>query len=126
MGYNYGMQGKTSQQQAIVRLREKEDELRKRESKRQKEITCKPIKSNGDYRAVSFEQGVRTLLELRVSGSAIANGTSKLDEKTIDAWLEKIGSRYVKANQPFESVLITSSDVVNSELVTDWKDLKRV
>jgi hypothetical protein len=48
-----------------------------------------------------------------------------LDEKTIVEWLEKIGSQHVKLNQPFETVLIISSDVVNGELVTDWKNLKK-
>ena len=125
MSFNHGTSHLSGQQQAIIRQREKNDEIRKQESKKQNDIICKPIESNGDYRAVVFEQGVRKLLELRVSGSAIANGTSKLDEKTIVEWLERIGSQHVKLNQPFETVLIISSDVVNGELVTDWKNLKK-
>lgn len=126
MSFNFGTRHLTGQQQAIIRQREKEDEIRKQESKKQKEIICKSIKSNGDYRAVVFEQGVKTLLELRISGTAIVNGQSKLDEKTIDGWLERIGKQHVEPNQAFETVLIISSDVVNAELVTDWKNLKRV
>lgn len=126
MSFNFGTKHLTGQQQAIIRQREKNDELLKKENKKQNEITCKPVKSNGDYRAVVFEQGVRTLLELRVSGTAVVNQPCGLDEETIFQWLEKIGSNYVEKNQQFERVLIASVDVENGKLKTDWNKLTRV
>ena len=63
MSFNHRTSHLSGQQQAIIRQREKNDEIRKQESKKQNDIICKPIESNGDYRAVVFEQGVRKLLE---------------------------------------------------------------
>ncbi|RHW38717.1 hypothetical protein D1B33_07540 [Lysinibacillus yapensis] len=126
MGFNYSMQGKTPQQQAIVRKREEEDERRKQERDKQNKIVCKPAEQEMDYRAVVFEQGVRTLLELRVSGTAVANQPCGLDEETIYQWLEKVGSKHVEKNQQFERVLIASVDVENGKMKTEWSKLTRV
>lgn len=126
MGFNYGMQGKTSQQQAIVRQREREEELRKKERVKQNKIICKPLDRTGDFEAVTFEQGVRTLLELQISRTAIANEPCGLDEEKIHVWIEEVGFKYVEKNQQFEKVLITTVDVENGKLKTDWDKLTRV
>lgn len=126
MGFNYSMQGKSPQQQAIVRKQEQEEERRKLERKKQNKIVCKPVVPAMDYRAVTFEQGVRTLLELRVSGTAVANKPCGLDEETIHQWLEEIGFQYIKKDQNFETVLINYKDVENGELKTPWDKLTRI
>lgn len=126
MGYNYGMHGKSSQQQAIVRQREREEKLRKQERERQNEITCKPIMGAGSYEAVTFSKGVNPILELRVSDIALANEPCGLDRDIIHQWLESNGMKFVKDVMSFEIVLIKASDVVVGKLVTEWKNLNRI
>ena len=126
MGYNYGMQGKTSQQQAIVRQREREEELRKKEAAKQNEISCKAIQQAGDYKVVSFSKGIHPVLELRVTGSAIANQPCGIERVEIHQWLETTGMQYAKQTKSFEIVLITSKDVVDGKLITEWKNLNKV
>lgn len=126
MGFNYGTRHLSGQQQAIIKQREKKDEILKQESEKQDEIICRPIKNNGDYKAVIFEQGDKIILELRVSGTAINNQPCGLDEKTIHHWLEEVGFVNIKKEQQSEKVLITSGDVENGKLKTDWKNLNRV
>lgn len=126
MRYNYGMHNKTPEQKAIVRQREQEEERRRQEREKQDKVICKPVKRTADFEAVTFEQGVRTLLELRISRTAIVNKPCGLDEEKIHVWLEEVGSKYVVKNQQFETVLIASVDVENGKLKTDWDKLTRV
>jgi len=126
MGYNFGMQGKSSQQQAIVRQREREEELRKKERIRQNEISCKAIERTGQYYVVTFSKGVQPILELRLSTTAIANQPCGLDSEKTHQWLEAAGMKYAEQTKSFETVLITANDVVEGKLVTEWKNLNRI
>lgn len=132
MGYRYDMQGKSSQAQAIVRKRDREEELRKSERERiekeseQSKVTFKEGHKNGDYEVVVFEKGQTPILELRVTGTAIANEPCGLDRDSIHEWLGNIGETYAKQSKSFETVVISSNDIVNKKIVTEWNNLKRV
>lgn len=126
MGYNYKMHDKNSQQQAIVRQREREDELRKKESDNKNKISCKVIERTGNFEAVLFTIDLQPILELRVNESTIANQSCGLSEEIIHEWIENVGKGFIKKTKIFETVLITSKDVVNSELVTEWANLNRI
>ena len=45
MSFNHGTSHLSGQQKAIIRQREKNDEIREQESKKQNGIICKPIES---------------------------------------------------------------------------------
>lgn len=132
MGFRFDMQGKSPQAQAIVRKRDKEEELRKNERERikreseQNKVTFKEGHKNGDYEVVVFEKGQTPILELRVSGTAIANEPCGLDRESIHEWLGSIGETYAKQSEAYETVMISSNDVVNKKIVTEWNNLKRI
>jgi hypothetical protein len=124
MGYRYDMQNKSAQAQAIVRQREKADELAKKH--KTEEIKCNPSTRNGDYESVMFTKGTSNILELRISGTAIVTENTKLSEVDIHKWLCSVGSSFVDQVKSYETILITSNDVQDQKLVTSWKKLNRV
>lgn len=132
MSFRYDMQNKTPQQQEIVRRRDAEDKKRTEEYERkQKElagnsITWLPVKDvGGDYKAVWFTKGNRDLLELRISRTAIVVDQSGLRDRDIYEWLGEVGKGYAESLTNFEVIIITSNDVRDQKLITDWKNLKR-
>jgi len=132
LGFRFDMQGKSPQAQAIVRKRDKEEELRKSERERiereseQNKVTFKEGHKNGDYEVVVFEKGQTPILELRVSCTTIANEPCGLDRDSIHEWLGSIGEIYAKQSKSYEIVMIAANDVVNKKVVTEWSNLKRV
>ncbi|MFJ8517067.1 hypothetical protein [Lysinibacillus xylanilyticus] len=132
MGYRFDMQNKSTQAQAIVRKRDREEELKKSEKERiereseQNKVTFKEGHKNGDYEVVVFEKGQTPILELRVSGTAIANEPCGLDGDSIHEWLGSIGENHAKQSKSYEIVMISSTDVVNKKIVTEWNNLKRI
>ncbi|KAB2337644.1 hypothetical protein F7731_08600 [Cytobacillus depressus] len=127
MGFRYDMQNKSTQAQAVVRQRDREEKIREEEYKKKnvEEIKCNRTVKNGDYEAVLFTKGNKNLLELRVSGSAIQNGPCGLIDEEITNWLCKTGSSFINQVKTFETLIITSNDVVNKELITSWKNLRK-
>lgn len=126
MGYRYDMRNYSQQQQAIVREREKQDEILKNESKKkEKEIECYPVKNVPDYQGVQFSKNNIKILEIRVSDTAIVNGPCNLKDVDIHKWLCKTGREFIDQVIKFEILTITSYDVENQKLITNWKNLRR-
>lgn len=133
MDFRYDMRGKSTQAQAIVRQRDNEKEHRNRERERIQRESEKKAKvifnvgqKNGDYEVVVFEREQAPILELRVSGSAIANEPCGLDINSIHEWLGDIGENYADQCKSYEIILITSKDVLNQKLIANWGDLERI
>lgn len=122
MGYRFDMRDKSPQQQAIVKQRDKEEELRNQKAE---EIKCSSIKRTGDFEAVYFSKGNTKILELRVSHTAMVNEPCKLKEVKIHDWLCKTGRSFINNVKEFEILMITSYDVQDQKLITDWKNLRK-
>jgi hypothetical protein len=123
MGFRYDMRNKSPQQQAIVRQRDRADELVKEE--KSKEITCTPIQRTGDFEAVYFSKGSTKILELRISHTAMVNAPCNLKGVKIHDWLCKTGKSFINNVKDFEILMITSYDVQDQKLMTNWKNLRR-
>ncbi|MFK9115984.1 hypothetical protein ABEI56_24690 [Peribacillus castrilensis] len=123
MGFRYDMRDKTGQQQAIVRTRDEEE--KRREQARKDEIKCSPSPRTADFEGVLFTRKDKPLLELRVSGTAMVNGPCNLKEVKIHDWLCKTGRSFIGQVKEFEILTITSYDVLDQKLITDWKNLRR-
>lgn len=81
--------------------------------------------NGGDYKAVGFYSNDIKLLELRVSGTAIATKECGLDQEYIYEWLWKTGSQHIdKIDKPL-IITLSSYDVNNGRLASNWKDLYR-
>ncbi|TYS66356.1 hypothetical protein FZD47_02395 [Bacillus infantis] len=130
MGFRHDMKNAPPQQRAIVNQRDKEDRRREEERKQSKaekeRIDCIVNPRVADYESVTFVRDNRHLFELRVSGSAIANGPAKLNRATIHEWLCETGRSYIDQVKDYEIVMISSYDVQNRKLVTEWKSLRRI
>ncbi|MGG3642023.1 hypothetical protein ABES38_11705 [Bacillus gobiensis] len=126
MAFRHDMRGYTSQQQAIVRNRDKQDEiLRNQSKKKENEIECQPIENNGPYASVLFTKNSKSILQLRVSDTAMKNEPCKLKHVDIHKWLCKIGREFIDQVEKFEILMITSHDVKDQKLITNWKNLRR-
>lgn len=127
MGFRYDMQNKSSQSQAIVRQRDKEEQRREEErrKKQAEEVKCESIKNNGDYQSVIFTKNNNRLLELRISGTAIVNGPCGLIDEDITKWLCNTGMKFVEEVKAFEILMITSYDVIDKKLITNWDSLRK-
>ncbi|MFP8642077.1 hypothetical protein ACLHWY_11065 [Priestia aryabhattai] len=141
MSYRYDMSGKNSQQQAIVRARDEEDRRREEErKKREKEKTIIPkpdfisnskgvvaykLPKNGDYEAISFYKDNDSILELRLSGTAIMNKPCGLTGIDVSNWLWETGLKFIKEAKEFSILTITSNDVKEQELITEWSNIRK-
>jgi len=76
--------------------------------------------SSGDYEAVIFYKKNIRLLELRITGTAIA----VLGKKHIHEWLWKTGIEYINKKKIDKPIVLTiqSTDVLNGELVPNWEE----
>lgn len=81
--------------------------------------------SYGDFKGIYLKKDGITLLELRVSGTAIANGPCNLQEVDIYKWLYETGLEHIEKVKSFEIVTISSYDIIDQKLITDWDSLKR-
>ncbi|MFJ5750107.1 hypothetical protein ACIP97_16240 [Peribacillus frigoritolerans] len=123
MGFRYDMKDKTGQQQAIVRARDEAE--KRREQENSDEIKCSPSPRTADFEGVYFTKNNIPLLELRVSGTAMVNGSCNLKKVKIHDWLCKTGRSFIGQVKEFEVLTITSYDVLDKKLITDWKNLRR-
>ncbi|WP_144533535.1 hypothetical protein [Bacillus pumilus] len=79
-----------------------------------------------DYEGVYFKKDGVPLLELRVSGTALVNAPCNLQEvKDIYKWLYETGLEHIEKVKSFEIVTITSYDIIDQKLITDWESLRR-
>ncbi|MDP1420108.1 hypothetical protein Q8G35_17340 [Peribacillus simplex] len=125
MGFRFDMRNKTPQQQAIVRKNDESEKLRKEQIKKEEEIKCTAVEKTRDYEGVNFIKGTKTLLQLRVSNTALVNDPCGLKDSDAHKWLCKIGMTFIDQVKEYEVLTITSYDVLNQELTIDWKDLRR-
>jgi hypothetical protein len=127
VGFRYDMQGKSSQAKAIVSQRDRADELRRQEVKKEEnaEIKCEPSPVFADYAGVYLKRKGKSILELRISGLAIANGPCGLKDVDIHEWLCKTGKTFVDEVKEYQILMITSTDVIEQKLTTSWKNLRR-
>lgn len=123
MGFRYDMRDKTGQQQAIVRARDAEE--KRREQAREDEIKCSPSPRTADFEGVFFTKKDVPLLELRVSGTALVNGPCNLKDVKIHDWLCRTGRTFIEQVKEYEILTITSYDVLDKKLITNWKNLRR-
>ncbi|GBF78256.1 hypothetical protein PA598K_06874 [Paenibacillus sp. 598K] len=80
----------------------------------------------GDYAAAMVYKGEQKMLELRVSGTAIATGVRVPDGKTLYDWIWETALPIAKENQEAGLILtVTSHDVADGKLTTHWKNLRR-
>jgi hypothetical protein len=123
MGHRYDMQGRDPQVQAIVRKRDAEDKRREEESKKlQEKVDCREVPNHGgDYQSVCFTKGNEKLLELRISNTAV-----KIIDEDVQTWLRKTGREFINEVKSFEIIMITSENIINKRLQTNWKNLKRI
>lgn len=66
-----------------------------------------------------------SLFELRISKTAIVNAPCKLNEINITNWLCKVGKQHIDKVKDFEIINISSEDVVNQKLISEWSSLIR-
>lgn len=134
MSYRYDMGGKTPQQKAIVRARDEED--RRREQKKtiipkpdfiskSKDVVAYKLPKSGDYEAISFYKDNNSVLELRLSGTAIVNKPCGLTDVDIYSWLWETGLKFIKEVKEFSILTITSHDVKDKELITEWSNIRK-
>jgi len=133
----YRGSGKFSPQQLhIMDQKKKSDKLREKEAPKLNENAVKSdwskgkikgykLPKSGDFEAISFYNNEKLILELRVSGTAIVNQPCGLKEKNIHEWLWNSGIEFIKEVKEPHTLMITSYDVVNGVLTTDWKNLRR-
>jgi hypothetical protein len=128
MGFRYDLKGKSSQAQAILDQHDRADELRRSEVKKEAEaeIKCEPSPVSADYAGVYLKRKGRNISELRISGSAIANGPCGLKDVDIHEWLCKTGKTFVDEIKEYQILVVTSIDVMDQKLTTSWKNLRRV
>lgn len=126
MGFRYDMRGKDSQIQAIVRKKDEEERRREEEYRKKKnKVRCNVVPNNGAYHAVQFTRDNKRILELRISIAAIFNEPCGLKDQDVAVWLCQTGKSFIDEVKSFETLVITSLDVINKELITNWKNLKR-
>lgn len=125
MGFRHDMQGKSSQARAIVEQRDRADQLRRQNAEKAAELKCVPSPRLGDYEGVFLQKAGINILELRISGTAIANGPCGLTEIDIHKWLCKTGRAFISEVKEYETLMITSLDVRDGELETSWNNLRR-
>ncbi|MDM5306326.1 hypothetical protein [Peribacillus frigoritolerans] len=133
----YRGSGKFSPQQLhIIDQKKKNDKLREKEEPKIKVNDIKTEWSNGeikgyklpktaDFEAVSFYKDEKFTLELRVSGTAIANQPCGLSDKNVHEWLWKTGLEFVNELKAPQKLLIVSDEINNGALIIDWKDIRK-
>lgn len=131
MSFRFDMRNKSPQQQAIVRkndaINKSHDEKHISSNTRKKKgiYSSNVIAKGGDYEAIEFHKSGKRILELRVSGTAIANGPCNLCIESIHDWLWETGLEFVEEIEKPMILTIVSDDVVDKKLITNWKMLKK-
>ncbi|SFC52624.1 hypothetical protein [Bacillus sp. UNCCL81] len=75
---------------------------------------------------VVFYKGDINVLELRVSGTAIANAPCGLSTTNIHSWLWETGNSFIKEiNDNGITLMIKSYDISDKKLVTTWEKLRK-
>ena len=80
----------------------------------------------GDYDAISFHKNGESILVLGVSGTAQVAADCGLKGLDIQRWLLETGSGFVNEISEMKKLMITSNDVLNSNLITHWSQLKEM
>jgi hypothetical protein len=129
MSYRYDMQGKSRQQQAIVRQRDEADrkakiayEKKKQENK--SHLSWEPAPRLAQYQGIFIKKSEKYLFEIRVTDTAKVNGPCGLKDTDINEWLFKIAESFAEEVKEYKIFTITSSDVRERELTVNWKSLK--
>ncbi|MBT2714727.1 hypothetical protein [Bacillus sp. ISL-57] len=81
----------------------------------------------GDHRRLVIRKDGNLILDIKVSGTAIADAYSGVTEENALEWLWSNGLRYIDSNPSarFSDILITSYSVKNGEITSDWSSLVR-
>jgi hypothetical protein len=80
-----------------------------------------------DNRRLVIRRHEVAVLDIKISGTAVAVQDSGVNEENVYEWLWKQGLRYIE-NHPeirFADLLITSYHVKNSEITTDWSSIEK-
>lgn len=128
MGFRHDMKDKGPQARAIVRQRDRADELLEKKPEKvieKMKIECVPSPRLGDYEGVFFKRDEEVLFELRVSGTAIVNGPCELKDIDIHKWLCNTGKKFATEVEKNETFTILAADVTRQTLMTDWTNLRR-
>ncbi|MCC5802247.1 hypothetical protein [Rossellomorea vietnamensis] len=127
------MQGKSRQQQEIVRQRDKADRRVKEASEKTKQennttsksdLSWEPAPRFGQYQGIFIKNSTKYLFEIRVTYSAIVNGPCGLKDIDINEWLFKIAKSFAGEVKEYKIFTIASSDVRDKELTVNFKGLK--
>lgn len=131
MGFRYDMQGKSPQQQAIVRKQD-EAEKKKLEAAKQKKsdefqskLSYEIAPNKAAYHGILVKDKENNLFELRVTIATLFNEQSGISEVNIYEWLFETGKAFATEVREYQVLTISSVDVLNKKLVTNWKKLKR-
>lgn len=65
------------------------------------------------------------LLHLKITYATVLNQSSKLHPDTIHRWLFLNGVRFAEKLEKFKTLIITSNDVIDGKLITDWTQLQQ-
>ncbi|MEB4872114.1 hypothetical protein P8831_25880 [Priestia megaterium] len=63
------------------------------------------------------------LVELKITHAAVASTHCKLQPDTIHRWLYLTGLKFVEKVDEFKTLVITSKDVVDGQLINHWSQL---
>jgi len=63
------------------------------------------------------------LVELKITHAAVASAHSKLHPDTIHRWLYLTGLKFVEKVDEFKTLVITSKDVADGQLINHWSQL---
>lgn len=116
MGFRHDMQDNSPQAKAVVAQRDRADELIRQSTEKEAEIECVPSLGLADYGVVYFKQAGIDILELRITGTAIAYGPCGLTEVDIHKWLCKTGRAFIGEVKKYETLMITSADARDRKL----------
>lgn len=80
-----------------------------------------------DSRRLVIRRNEVTVLDIKISGTAVAVQDSGVNEENVYEWLWKQGLRYIESHPDvsFADILITSYHVKNGEITTDWSTLEK-
>ncbi|MEB4861294.1 hypothetical protein P8830_28685, partial [Priestia megaterium] len=88
-------------------------------------VVAYKLPKNGDYEAISFYKDNDSILELRLSGTAIMNKPCGLTGIDVSNWLWETGLKFIKEAKEFSILTITSNDVKEKELITEWSNIRK-
>lgn len=132
MTFRYDMQGKSPQQQEIVRKND-EAENKSNEAREKKKVeefqnglTYEVAKPFAAYQGILIKNDKQDVLTLGITIATLFNEQSGLNENNINDWLFEVGKSFAHEIKDYKVLVISAADVMDKKLITSWKNLQRI